>query len=90
MNKTKLVLGAVAIFVSLQMLIPNKSEAGMNCRTDFFGNLQCTGTGNDTGFNSTTRTDFFGNQNTTYRNNSTGQSGSFSCRTDFFGNYVCN
>ena len=90
MKRLTLILGAIAICVSLQMLVPNKSEAGMTCKTDFYGNLNCTGTGSNSGFNSTTKTDFYGNQNTTYNNFSTGQSGSFSCKTDFYGNLVCN
>ena len=81
---------ALTIFAGAQMLVPSKSEAGMRCNTDIFGNTRCTGTGNDSGWNSNTSTDIFGNDNTTYRNNNTGQSGTLRCSKDIFGNYVCN
>ena len=81
-------LGVVAIFISLQMIIPNESEAGVSCKYDFFGNYVCSGTGNDSGFNSTTRKDFFGNDVTNWNNGSS--RGTVSCKYDFFGNYVCN
>ena len=88
MKKIILLATVIAFFVGAQSLIPNKSEAGMKCRTDFYGNTVCTGTGSDSSWKSTTKTDFYGNQNTTY--NSSSGSGSFKCKTDFYGNLVCN
>ena len=72
------------IFASI-LLWAAPASAGLNCHTDFFGNYVCTGTGQDSGYNSTTTTDFFGNDVTT-DNRGNRQS----CHTDFFGNYVCN
>ena len=93
MKKISIILGAVAICLSIQMIVPNKSEAGVTCRTDAFGNLVCNQTnswGMNTGNSSTTRTDAFGNDITTF-NNSWGQpTGTMTCRTDAFGNYNCN
>ena len=73
---------AALMFFSLEMAVPQSSDAGVTCRTDFFGNYNCT---SSSGLSSTTRTDFFGNDNTSFSDGSR-----MSCRTDFFGNYVCN
>ena len=52
---------AFTIFFSVQLLIPNKSEAQITCSTDFYGNTRCVD--NQSGNSSTTRTDFYGNDN---------------------------
>ena len=88
MKKLSIILGAVAICVSLQMIVPNKSEAGVSCNYDFLGNYVCRGTGNNSGFNSSTRKDFLGNDVTNW--NSGSSRGTVTCRHDFLGNYVCN
>tara|TARA_B100002019_G_scaffold247154_1_gene225405 strand:+ start:348 stop:623 length:276 start_codon:yes stop_codon:yes gene_type:complete len=91
MKKLSLILGTVAIFISLQMLVPNTSEAGVTCSTDVWGNYNCRETGNFSGnsWSSSTRTDVWGNDVTTF-NNGFGQTQTMSCRTDVWGNYVCN
>ena len=73
---------AVLMFFSLEMAVPQSSEAGVSCRTDWLGNYVCRDTG---GNSSSTRTDWLGNDVTTFSNG-----GSMSCRTDWLGNYVCN
>tara|TARA_B100000900_G_C20103325_1_gene522868 strand:+ start:129 stop:401 length:273 start_codon:yes stop_codon:yes gene_type:complete len=83
MKKLTLLTTAFAIFMGVQMLAPNKSEAQITCSTDFYGNTRCVDS--NTGNYSDTRTDFYGNDNTTFSDGST-----MSCRTDFYGNYVCN
>ena len=83
MKKITLLTTAFAIFMGVQMLAPNKSEAQITCSTDFYGNTRCVDS--NTGNYSDTRTDFYGNDNTTFSDGST-----MSCRTDFYGNYVCN
>lgn len=90
MKKLKILITAISIFVGTQIIFANNSEAGMSCKYDWLGNYVCTGTGNDTGFNSTTKKDWLGNDVTNYNNYSTGQSGTYSCRYDWLGNYVCN
>ena len=74
---------ATVMVFALEMAVPKSSEAGVTCRTDFYGNTNCVNT--STGASSTTRTDFYGNDNTSFSNGS-----SMSCRYDFYGNYVCN
>ncbi len=69
------------------------ANAGVSCSEDFFGNVNCTSTGDSGNWSSTTSTDFFGNDNTTIYDNSYGSYGSsstFSCSYDYFGNYNCN
>jgi len=83
MKKTIMMTIAFTIFFSVQLLIPNKSEAQITCSTDFYGNTRCVD--NQSGNSSTTRTDFYGNDNTSFSDGST-----MSCKTDWLGNYVCN
>ena len=93
MKKLSLILGAVAICLSIQMIVPNKSEAGVSCRTDVWGNLVCNETnsfGMNTGNSSTTRTDVWGNDVTTFQNSFGQPTGTMTCRTDVWGNYNCN
>ena len=93
MKKLSLILGVVAICVSLQMLVPNKSEAGVVCSYDVWGNYNCRETNNfglNTGNSSSTRTDVWGNDVTTFQNSYGQTTGTMSCRTDVWGNYVCN
>ena len=89
MKKISMLIVALAIFAGAQMLVPNKSEAGMKCSTDFYGNTTCVETGGDPYSGGSvwkgSKTDIYGNQNWS---SNTGQS--FSCRTDFYGNLVCN
>ena len=73
---------AALMFFAFEMAIPKSSEAGVTCRTDFYGNTHCT---SSSGLSSTTRTDYYGNDNTSFSNGS-----SMSCRYDYYGNYVCN
>ena len=92
MNKI-LTVSIFALIIGLLAFIPNKSEAGMKCSYDFFGNYNCVSTGNSfnsgSSWKSTTKRDFFGNDVTTFSNNY-GQTQTMRCKTDFFGNYVCN
>ena len=93
MKKLSLILSAVAICLSIQMIVPNKSEAGVSCRTDVWGNLVCNQTnsfGMNTGNSSTTRTDVWGNDVTTFQNSFGQPTGTMTCRTDVWGNYNCN
>ena len=73
---------AVLMFFSLEMTVPQSSEAGISCNYDFWGNYVCTDSG---GNSSTTKQDFWGNDVTNFSDGS-----SMSCKTDFWGNYVCN
>ena len=57
---------AFTIFFSVQLLIPNKSEAQITCSTDFYGNTRCVDnqSGNTSfsdGSTMSCRTDFYGN-----------------------------
>ena len=36
---------------------------GTSCSMDFYGNYNCFGTGQDSGYNSSTKRDFYGNDN---------------------------
>ena len=80
-------LASIGLILSLSIPM-NAAFAGMQCRTDYFGNVTCTtGSGSSThgGTTYTGRTDYFGNQTWT------GTDGSRqTCRTDYFGNYTCN
>ena len=74
--------------LTLTMIITGLSLSafsGTTCSTDILGNYNCSGTGQDFGYNSTTKRDFYGNDNYSdnYGNN-------VSCSTDFYGNYICN
>ena len=89
MKKLNILIIALAIFAGAQMLVPSKSEAGTSFKYDWLGNYVCTGTGQDSGWNSSTKKDWLGNDVTNW-NSPTGQSGSFSCKYDWLGNYVCN
>ena len=73
---------AALMLFSLEMTVPQSSEAQVTCKTDWLGNYVCRDTG---GNSSSTRTDWLGNDVTTFSNG-----GSMSCRTDWLGNYVCN
>ena len=59
--------------------------AGMTCRTDYFGNVTCTGTGTDSGWSTRGTQDYFGNE--TWNDN---RGNTQRCSTDYFGNYTCN
>ena len=81
--KMKKMMIIVVTLLSLSSFV----HAGTRCSTDFFGNYNCTSSGNTGTWSSTTTTDFFGNDNTTIRSN--GSSSTYRCSTDFFGNYNC-
>ena len=76
----KVILGIVIGFTAI-----SAANAGQTCRTDYLGNYVCTGTGANSGYNTTTRTDYLGNDVTTDNRGNTQ-----TCRTDYLGNYVCN
>ena len=88
MKKLNILIIALVIFASAQILVSSKSEAGTSCKYDWLGNYVCHGTGQDNDWYSSTKEDWLGNDVTNW--NSNGQSGSFSCRYDWLGNYVCN
>jgi hypothetical protein len=61
------------------------ANAGQSCSKDFFGNINCVGTGQDRGYRSTIgKRDFFGN--TRIQDN---RGNSQTCSKDFFGNINC-
>ena len=83
MNKLFGAAVAITMLFSIDALVITKNaEAGISCKTDYFGNYVCRDT---YGNSSTTRRDYFGNDVTNFSNG-----GRMSCRTDYFGNYVCN
>ena len=91
MKKLSILIVALAIFAGAQILVPSKSEAGVSCNYDVFGNYVCRETGGfGMGNSSSTRKDVFGNDVTTFKNQYGQTTGTMSCRTDVFGNYVCN
>ena len=97
MKKISMLIFVFAIFAGVQMLVPSKSEAGVSCNYDVFGNYVCKDTSlynslsNPYGTNSSKTTkDALGNYNTTFSNSYGGTTGTMSCRYDVFGNYVCN
>ena len=73
------------LLVAFSMMFVSQAFAGLNCSTDYFGNTTCYGTGEDSGYSSTTSEDYFGN--TTTRDNS---GNTTTCSTDYFGNVTCN
>ena len=72
------------VIASLALFFPKSSEAEMTCYSDEFGNTQCYGSGDDSGYNMNVTEDSFGNTNI-YDN----QGGSMNCITDDFGNTSC-
>ena len=76
MKKTIMMTIAFTIFFSVQLLIPNKSEAQITCSTDFYGNTWCIDSQSSN--SSTTSTDFYENDNTSFNDG-----GTMGCRTDF-------
>ena len=72
----------IAVLFSVDASVLTKSaNAGVTCKTDYFGNYVCRDT---YGNSSSTRRDYFGNDVTNFSNG-----GRMSCKTDYFGNYVC-
>ena len=61
------------------------ANAGVRCSKDYFGNVTCYGTGQDSGYSSRTTEDYFGN--TTTRDN---RGNTVRCRKDYFGNVTCD
>ena len=76
---------SILFAISAILFWSTSASAGMSCTTDYFGNVVCNGTGQDSGYSSTTTTDYFGNDVTTDN-----QGNRQTCSTDYFGNYVCN
>ena len=74
-----LVSALILIFIS------SLSNAGQRCSKDYFGNVNCVGTGSDSGYSSRTNKDYFGN--TTTRDN---RGNTTRCSKDYFGNLNCN
>ena len=75
------------LILSLSILVMSSSVsyAGMRCSKDYWGNVTCTGTGQDSGYSSTTTEDYWGNQTTRdNRGNTT------TCSRDYWGNVTCN
>lgn len=70
--------------------LSGSASAGISCSEDFFGNYNCTSTGDSGNWRSSTSTDYFGNDNTTIYDRDSFGSSSYSCSTDYFGNYNCN
>ena len=63
----------------------NFAFAGMTCREDYLGNVVCTGTGDDYGYETRGSRDYLGNE--VWRDN---QGNTTTCREDYLGNTVCN
>ncbi len=66
-------------------IISLSAFSGTTCSYDILGTYNCTGTGNDFGYRSSTTTDILGNDH--YRDNRGNRA---ICSTDILGNYVCN
>ena len=82
MNKLFGAAVAITMLFSIDALVITKNaEAGISCKTDYFGNYVCR---DNLANSSTTRRDYFGNDVTNFSNG-----GRMSCKTDYFGNYVC-
>ena len=87
MKRITLTAIAFTIIFGVQLLIPNQSEAGITCKTNYLGQTVCRDTNDIMGNNTTTITrDYLGNDNYT---NKFGQK-QMTCKTDYLGNYVCN
>ena len=67
---------AALMLFSLEMTVPQSSEAQVTC------NYVCRDTGGNT---STTKRDWLGNDVTNFSDGTR-----MSCKTDWLGNYVCN
>jgi hypothetical protein len=65
-----------------------EAKAGYNCRTNAFGNQECSGTMNGQRMNTTTRSNVFGGYETT--GTVGGQRFSQTCRSSAFGGYDCD
>jgi hypothetical protein len=68
--------------VIMSVVLASPAFAGVTCRTDWKGDLICTGSN---GYSSTTTTDWKGDQVTTDN-----QGNQYTCSTDWKGDYVCN
>ena len=74
----------ILISTILIIFVSYSSYAGQRCSKDYFGNVNCYGTGSDSGYNSRTTTDYFGNTTTTDNRGNT-----MRCSKDYFGNLNC-
>ena len=81
MRKISAILIAIVICATLQIVLPNTTEAAVRCSTNAWGQTVCRDDGGSTWRGST---DAWGNQN--WRSN-TGQS--FRCTTNAWGQTVC-
>ena len=82
MKKITLTAIAFTIIFGVQLLIPNQSEAGTTCETNYLGQVVCSGdNGSQTWKQSNT-----GSWETQDARGNTQQS----CRTNAFGQFVCD
>ena len=72
------------------MGLSSSAIAGVSCSEDYFGNYNCTSSGDTGNWRSSTSTDYFGNDNTTIYDRDSFDSSRYSCSYDYFGNYNCN
>ena len=80
----KKILLTSIVFAFFVLFFPENSEAGKTCSTDAYENTRCYGTGDDSGYNSTTTQDAYGNTRT-YDS----QGNTETCSTDAYGNTRC-
>ena len=82
MKKLTLTAIAFTIIFGVQLLIPNQSEAGTTCETNYLGQVVCSGdSGSQTWDQNAT-----GSWETKDARGNTQQS----CRTNAFGQFVCD
>jgi len=65
--------------------LASTASAGMRCTTDYWGNVKCTGTGQDSGYSTNTTKDYWGNETTTDN-----RGNRMTCRKDYWGNTTCD
>jgi len=82
MKKITLTAIAFTIIFSVQLLIPNQSEAGTTCETNYLGQVVCS---SDSG-SQTWDQNATGSWETKDARGNTQQS----CRTNAFGQFVCD
>jgi len=82
MKKITLTAIAFAIIFGVQLLIPNQSEAGTTCETNYLGQVVCS---SDSG-SQTWDQNATGSWETKDARGNTQQS----CRTNAFGQFVCD
>ena len=89
MNFKTLVTPVAALAMAIGGVVSApEAMAGYNCRTNVFGNQECSGTMNGQRMSTTTRQNVFGGYETT--GTVGGQRFSQTCRESVFGGYDCN